>query len=64
MAGEDYGKHLQASEDMLVQHNLHEAQLHALTQRARKLTRRSQASLQQAPSLDKRLDALNSELSK
>ncbi|PVD25646.1 hypothetical protein C0Q70_13305 [Pomacea canaliculata] len=64
VAGEDYGKHLQASEDMLVQHNLHEAQLHALTQRARKLTRRSQASLQQAPSLDKRLDALNSELSK
>ncbi|KAK7507019.1 hypothetical protein BaRGS_00001870, partial [Batillaria attramentaria] len=68
VAGEDYGKHLQATQDMLEQHSLHEAQLQALTRRVKKLNRRSQApnevGQQGNASLDKRLEALNNELNK
>lgn len=66
--GEDYGKHLQATQDMLEQHGLHEAQLQALVQRARKLLRRSQILGSQTQetlnAAEKRLTDLNDELSK
>ena len=62
MVGEDYGKHLQATQDMLEQHSLQEAQLQALTRRVRKLNRKSQGAQEQ--SLDKRLEALNDELNR
>lgn len=68
VVGEDYGKHLQATQDMLEQHSLQEAQLQALTRRVRKLNRKSQSPEQSLPhgnaSLDKRLEALNDELNK
>ncbi|XP_076441755.1 spectrin beta chain, non-erythrocytic 5-like [Babylonia areolata] len=62
VAGEDYGKHLQATQDMLEQHSLQEAQLQALTRRVHKLNHKSQEV--QEPSLDQRLAALNSDLKK
>ena len=66
--GEDYGKHLQATQDMLEQHGLQEAQLQALTQRVRKLIRKSQGPDEKSAhgnvSLDQRLKKLNDELKK
>ena len=68
VAGEDYGKHLQGTQDLLEQHSLQEAQLQALTRRVRKLNRKSQGPKEQSPhsntSLDKRLEGLNEELNK
>ncbi|KAL8620004.1 hypothetical protein ACOMHN_015286 [Nucella lapillus] len=62
VVGGDYGKHLQATQDMLAQHSLQEAQLQALTRRVQKLNHKS-ADVKE-DSLTQRLSALNQELKK
>ncbi|XP_055956724.1 spectrin beta chain, non-erythrocytic 2 isoform X1 [Patella vulgata] len=59
----DYGKHLQATEDYIEQHSLHESQLQALAKRVRNLNRRSKQygdeGHPEAKPLEKRLNSLN-----
>jgi hypothetical protein len=63
VAGGDYGKHLQATQDLLEQHSLQEAQLQALTRRVRRLNSKAQDP-QSSNSLNSRLAALNADLDK
>lgn len=63
---EDYGKHLQATENLLQQHTLHDAQLQALTKRVQVLNRKSTQIAEEghpeAKHLNNKLEALNKEL--
>ncbi|BFZ07506.1 hypothetical protein BsWGS_10543 [Bradybaena similaris] len=63
---EDYGKHLQATENLLQQHALHDAQLQALTKRVQVLNSKSTQIAQEghpeAKHLNNKLEALNKEL--